>query len=611
MKALRLFYCLTALSAIWAALVSSHAQEPDEAASTKISVRPHDCARMSGQMLEEIKASPDHLNEALEKAILKSKHCTCELLTAAIQASGGSAQEVKVIVSTALKSAGEMSSAIAECAVIAAPAHLEVIREAFAEVQSTPVTEKPTPVSEKQSPAKAKIGNVIKKIVPGWKTGSKAEGGGSLVIDSVTPSQPIFRQRPSRKKIMLGTEQPSDEGGEALESQRLGFADQFNQMDFSFRWPELSGNQIIEQTGVRGPPRWFAYVDNGFDSNVNTAPADSAHDSYFVGGGLGAYFAQGTQDSHVDVRARFGVRYDDNTPLELDNLTYRGHLLADLEHQVSERLRVSDQIAVSYDVEPDFLSGETTGFRTDQYVFAYNRLAFAYRWARHFSTRSYYTVSTIQYEDGRLKMQEDRWRHLLGQQFRFLLDNQQTAFLEYRYGQTNFQRAPNDSQSHYFIGGVDYEISPDLKGLVAGGAERRSFERFSDQWKPYAEASFQAQWRDRTRFRWGARLGFEDAEVGAFRDRYSFRTGLAIDQDLSGRLKASLGFFYLHSDFDTGGQDIEAYTEDAVMLQLGLSYALSENLDLYLAYHFTNYDSGDSVRSYDRHRVNIGLNSHF
>jgi len=183
--------------------------------------------------------------------------------------------------------------------------------------------------------------------------------------------------------------------------------------------------------------------------------------------------------------------------------------------------------------------------------------------------------------------------------------------LEYRYGQTDFQSAANDSQSHYFIGGVDYTISPDMKGSVAAGAERRSFERYADQWQPYANASIQAQWLDRTYLRMGARLGFEDAEIGAFQDRYSFRTGLAVGQELSDRMTASLGFFYLHSDFDAAGQGVKAYADDALMLQLNLNYALRENMNLYLGYDFTTYNSGDPLRNYDRHRVRLGLNSSF
>jgi len=314
-----------------------------------------------------------------------------------------------------------------------------------------------------------------------------------------------------------------------------------NHFRFDYLWPEL---QTSDESGFpANTAQWFGYVENGFDSNVNTAAGNSSMDSYFVGGGIGTYYALVTERTRFDLRARFGFRYDENAPLEMDDLIYRGSLLANLEHQVSKRLRVSNQIGVSYDAEPDFLSGETTGFRTDQYVFAYNRLAFGLRWAKHFETRTFYTVSTIQYEDEWLKVQENRWRHLFGQQFRFLLNDQQAIFLEYRYGRTDFKNVANDSQSHYFIGGVDYEISPDTKGVIAGGVENRSFERFSDQWQPYAEASVQAQWSDRTRLRWGARLGFEDAEIGGFRDRYSFRTGLEVNQDLSDRLKASLGNF--------------------------------------------------------------------
>ena len=52
-------------------------------------------------------------------------------------------------------------------------------------------------------------------------------------------------------------------------------------------------------------------------------------------------------------------------------------------------------------------------------------------------------------------------------------------------------------------------------------------------------------------------------------------------------------------------------SKDTLTIQLAFSYTLLENLDLYLGYDFTHYDSGDPLRNYDRHRVRLGVNSRF
>lgn len=612
MKALCQFFSLTILSVLLTASSWGWAEDEVPQASTA-----PDCAEAVTQMLRAIQAAPDQLEQQFGRAVEQSKACVCDLLTAAIKASGGSAQAVKRLVVIALENAGEQSSAIAECAVIAAPAQLEAIREAFAEVgPKAPPSTMPS-VGKPAKPAKGAKGAMVENGVPGLKPIAEPEpgpqAGSPVVVDRGTASK-AFPRRPSGKEALAGGRQAHEEGGGAVgegeaDGGGAGWFGLTSQFEFDYLWPDP---WMGEGAGpLAEGARWYAYLENGFDSNVNTAAGEAAEDSYFVGGGVGTYYALVTGETQFDVAARFAVRYDEGAPPGLQNTIYQGHLLANLEHQLAERLRISDQVGVSYDAEPDFLSGETTGFRTDQYVFAYNRLAFGYRWAELFETRSYYTVSTIQYEDGWLRIQEDRWRHLLGQQFRLLLDDRKTAVLEYRYGQTHFQTAPNDNHSHYFVGGMDFEISPEVEGSALMGAENRSFERFSDQWRPYAEASLQSRWSDVARLRWGARLGFEDAEIGGFQSRYSFRTGLAIDRDLGDRLNGSLGFFYLYSDLDAGGQDLNGYTEDAVMFQLALSYALLDQLDLVLAYDFTSYGSGDPLRNYDRHRVRLGLNANF
>jgi len=603
MNFLRLIFYLTILSIVLTAAGSGFAVEDSEGSAT---TKAQNCALATKQMLQAIQADPDQLEKIFQQSILKLKQCSCELLTAAIQSSDGGAASVKQLVVIALTHAEEQASDIAECAVLAAPTQLEAIRAAFAEVKP-----KPKSVVSKTPIGKSKIGAMMKKLVPGWKKKPEPEPRSKppLSTDAAAVSGTDSQNRTSGKKVMSEDPQSSGDDKGAVGVNRFGFAGPLHHFDFDYLWHGLlSGDESGQSANTS---QWFSYVENGFDSNVNTAAGNAAVDSYHIGGGIGTYYARATRETQFDLRARFGVRYDENAPIEMEDVTYRGRLMVDLEHKVSERLKMSDQFGITYDAEPDFLSGETTGFRTDQYVFAYNRLAFGYRWAKHFETRTYYTVSSIQYEDDTLKIEEDRLRHLIGQQFRYLLNKQQVVFLEYRYGRTDFQNVVNDSHSHYFLGGLEYQISTNTKGVIVGGAEKRSFERFSDEWRPYGEVSFQALWSDRTRLRWGARLGFEDAEIGVFQNRYSFRTGLALEQGLSDRLRGSLGFFYLHSDFDTGGQDIRGYTDDAVMLQLALSYALLENLELYLGYEFTNYDSGDPMRKYDRHRVSLGLNSSF
>ena len=372
MKALRLIFNLTVLSVSLAATASSFAVEEADGKSLS---KTKDCAVATKSMLEAIQGDPDQLAKIFEHSISKSKDCACELLTAAIHAGDGGSASVKQLVVLALKHAEEQASAIAECAVIAAPTQLEAIRKAFAEVQP-----KPRPVTKKPPSDKPKIGAMIKKLVPGWKkkpeSKSKSKSDPPSMTKGAVTSKSALRNRPSGKEVTQDEQQAfGDEGG-------IAGAGSLHQFEFDYLWPELQTSGDSRQS--TNTLQWSSYVENGFDSNVNTAPGNSAVDSYFVGGGIGTYYALVAEGSRFDVRARFGVRYDENAPMGMGDVIYRGRLLANLEHQISEQLKVSNQVSVSYDAEPDFLLGETTGFRSDQYIFAYNRLAFGYRWTKYF-----------------------------------------------------------------------------------------------------------------------------------------------------------------------------------------------------------------------------------
>ncbi|MCF6313659.1 MAG: outer membrane beta-barrel protein [Verrucomicrobiales bacterium] len=607
MKGLRSILCPTVLLAVWACLCPSlmgqEQVKSGELGSPPIQP-PIECQDHVAQLREVVESAPERLNELLGRAILQSKHCTCELLTAAIVLSDGSDAAVKQIVRVALQHAGEMSSAIAECAVIAAPTRIEAIQLAFEEHAGA----KKKAAPKKLQPVQGKMGSLIKKIVPSWKREEKP--GEDLVVvekknkeEKWKPAEMQVASDKPRGDMLVSESEPLEPKTRSLRAVDQGW--------FDFLLPVSMGElgQLPRDESL--PLRWSIYGESGFDSNVNTASSSEAVDSYFVGAGVVSYFDRVSQSGKVDVMARFGARYNEAGPVSLENMVYRGRLVANVERQVASRLTLSNQMSISYDVEPDWLSGETTGLRTDQYVFAYNRLAFGYRWGKHFATRSFYRISTIQYQGAGLSFQEDRWRHLLGQQFRFLSNERLALFAEYRYGQTQFDRAANDSQSHYFLLGADYEVSSKWKGSLLAGAERRSFERYADQWKAYGEASLQAKLSAHTSVRWVARLGFEDAELAGFRDRYSFRTGLAADQQLSDRLDLSLGVFYLHSEFSAPESGLLDYQDEAVMIQASLTYALSEYFDLYLTYELTRYDSEDVGKDYQRQQVRVGVNTRF
>lgn len=92
-----------------------------------------DCAAVAERVATAVKANPNEVLTIVEDAMVAYEQCACEVVSAAIQNSGGSAETVKQIVLVAVQIAETQAPAIAECAVGAAPEHAEAVRLAFAE----------------------------------------------------------------------------------------------------------------------------------------------------------------------------------------------------------------------------------------------------------------------------------------------------------------------------------------------------------------------------------------------------------------------------------------------------------------------------------------------
>ena len=118
-----------------------------------------DCAAVAERVATAVKANPDDVLTIVEDAMVAYEQCACEVVSAAIQNSGGSAETVKQIVLVAVQNAETQAPAIAECAVGAAPEHAEAVRLAFAEAFNG----KEAPVAQAASGAAA---TTTKKAAP-------------------------------------------------------------------------------------------------------------------------------------------------------------------------------------------------------------------------------------------------------------------------------------------------------------------------------------------------------------------------------------------------------------------------------------------------------------
>jgi opacity protein-like surface antigen len=369
-----------------------------------------------------------------------------------------------------------------------------------------------------------------------------------------------------------------------------------------------SGSDITESS----PLRVSVGTEFGYDSNTNTT-SDDEIDSLFTGGGIGVFYALATETTRFDIGGNFaGLYYEDTAPYQ-DDFYWNSRVTANFAHKLSKRTTLTNNTLFAYEVEPDYLIGASSALRNDPYLFGYNRLAINHEWTRRFSTITSYTFSGIWYENNILSRQEDRHTHAFGQQLRYALTRKTTANVEYRYAYTDFLHIANDTNSHYLLGGADHEFSGYTRGGISVGAEYRDFERNSGITRPYGEAYLVYKLTEDTSVRWAGQAGLENNEVGDYHDRYGFRTGLTAIHGFTPSVRGSLGLSYMHSELDAvdGDSDLDDASDDAVTVNVGVTYRLFRNVDVNASYQFTTYFSDIEARDYDRHRVTVGVSSMF
>jgi len=103
------------------ATVASHAAEVD-------------CVKLSFAIKQEVAANHSMVLQIIEKAVLASPSCACEIVKASITETQADAKMIASIVEVAAKAAPEQMRLIAQCAVAVAPDALEDVQAVLAKL---------------------------------------------------------------------------------------------------------------------------------------------------------------------------------------------------------------------------------------------------------------------------------------------------------------------------------------------------------------------------------------------------------------------------------------------------------------------------------------------
>jgi hypothetical protein len=359
------------------------------------------------------------------------------------------------------------------------------------------------------------------------------------------------------------------------------------------------------------PLTWSFVALSGYDNldfAIEVPPFVQDIESWFIQGGVGVTYTDADKTTPWSTSVDFNVIHYLEGASRFDDIFINARAAFNLAHQFSERLRIANNFYFAHEVEPNLAAGASTVLFNGEYLYGFNNFNVSYAWSKRFSTVTSYTIDGVFYDDDTVSGLEDRLSHLVSQQFVYQATKRTSAVAEYRFRWVDFQNRDDvDYQSHFALAGIDHAWSERLTGSVRAGAEFFESDR-SSQVAPYAETALEYDADRKTQVRWFAALGFDAAEIGAFQNRYSARTGLNVNHQVNKRFRVNGGASYVYSIFDQAAGDV---VENSVLLSAGIGYQIWENVGLDAQYSFSVLDSDDATWEFDRHRVTLGLNASF
>lgn len=226
----------------------------------------------------------------------------------------------------------------------------------------------------------------------------------------------------------------------------------------------------------------------------------------------------------------------------------------------------------------------------------------------------------------------DRMEHTLRGETRWTLSPTLAGVLGYWYERVNFTSddflgplSPftsevRDSESHYFVGGVDYTVSPHCFVSLRGGAQNVTYVNLTnepDEWNAFGDVSTTFEYSEGSYFRLGGKYGrYRTDVVGAFftesdltLDQESITVYGTVNHKLADRLTARGSGQVQFGTFQGGVSDDQS--EGLYIFGVSLTYDLTEFLALETGYNYDRLDSDQSGRSYTRNRVFVGVRGQF
>jgi Outer membrane protein beta-barrel domain len=353
------------------------------------------------------------------------------------------------------------------------------------------------------------------------------------------------------------------------------------------------------------PIQITAGVDIGYDDHVtgNTS-GSSGQKSFFARENLVLTYVRPTERTQVSL---IGVgRFDQFFDIGTDDIN--GNVTLSMAHNHSTRLSFYASVYAAYETEPDFKSDVgPENVRADHFN-TIDIFAVTYQWLPRFSTVTNFMFQRVKYADASIGMSSDRVDSTFGETVQFSLTRRTNLVGDYRYQITDYDTAPTDSNTHYFLGGIDHHLTEHLVVRASGGPSFQSLKNNGDSMSPHFEGSVEYT-RSNHSLSWTTSYGFEAPTEANTSTRQTFRTGVGLTYNLTSRLSSTTGVYYHHDDNQGSASSGTGSTgsQDSLDLLLGFNYTINKRLAAHVNYNHTSQSSLGGTPGYSRNSYSAGL----
>jgi hypothetical protein len=383
---------------------------------------------------------------------------------------------------------------------------------------------------------------------------------------------------------------------------------------------KADGQEAVSSTSEAAGLGWLpavpiqvtAGLDTGYNDNVTLQP--SGQGSIFTRENVVLTYNRPGDRTQFFVMGvgRFSQYFDVSGQNET-----AGNVTLSLTHNFSSRLSFYASVYGTYQNQPNFQSNVGPQNVVSPFIDTVDIFALTYHWSSRLSLVTSYTFERVQYlssSNGNSQngfqntLSQNRSQNTFSEQLQFSLTSRTVLVGEYRYETINYDTAPNDSTTHFILGGINHNLTEHLIVHLLVGESFRSLENSGNSSLPNFEGRLEYA-KSNYSLNWVASYGFESPTTTGATTTKTLRTGVNLTCNLTSRLSSTTGVYY-HHDENQGSASSgtgSAGAQDSLDLLLGFNYTLNKRLALHVNYNYTSQSSVSGTPGYSRNSYSAGL----